>query len=498
MFACIHVPEFSVAVAVRHQPELRQRAVVVVDGKPPLCTVIGLNALARRAGIECGMTRLQVEQLFEASVHQRSAAEETSAHAALLDCASGFSPRVEDTAADTVVLDIDGLDRIFGSEQELAANLAERLAALGLPANIGIAANPDAAVCAARGWPGITVMPAGAERGRMKELPVAVLPLLPGEYDTLMRWGIRTFGALARLSARALSERLGQRGVHLHQLARGCAGRPLAPRQEPLHFAEAIELDYTIALLEPLTFILNRLCDSLFSRLASRNRAALELQLMLLGERRSEPYVLTLRLPVPARNPRIVTRLLMLELESHPPGMPVHTVHLQATPARPRIVQNGLFVPLWPEPEKLELTLSRIAAIVGAGNVGAPRLKDTWEREGFEMEKFGFRIAECGLAEATSRIALRLFRPPIEATVHTSGCNPVWVAFSGMHGPVLIARGPWRSNGHWWSEAWSRDEWDVALAPPQNPQSAIRNPQCLLRLSRNTLTDRWYAEGVYD
>jgi hypothetical protein len=44
---------------------------------------------------------------------------------ALLDFASAFSPRVEDTAAGTVVLDIEGLDRLFGSTTELGRRLQE-------------------------------------------------------------------------------------------------------------------------------------------------------------------------------------------------------------------------------------------------------------------------------------------------------------------------------------------------------------------------------------
>ena len=40
-------------------------------------------------------------------------------------------------------------------------------------------------------------------------------------------------------------------------------------------------------------------------------------------------------------------------------------IHLSAEPARPRSAQAGLFLPPSPEPEKLELTLARIAGIVG-------------------------------------------------------------------------------------------------------------------------------------
>src|SRR5262249_32354243 len=124
MFASIHVPDFIVAAIVRHQPELRQTATVIVDGKPPLLTVARLNGLARDAGIDIGMTKFQAEQFSGVAVRPRSLAQEAAAQEALLDCASAFSPRIEDTAAGTVILDVEGLERLFGSAAELSQNLS--------------------------------------------------------------------------------------------------------------------------------------------------------------------------------------------------------------------------------------------------------------------------------------------------------------------------------------------------------------------------------------
>jgi protein ImuB len=307
-----------------------------------------------------------------ACIHVRDPRAALSAHASLLDCASAFSPRVEDTAAGTVVLDIEGLEHLFGSTEELGQHLQGYVAALGIAVNIGIASNPDAAMCAARGWPGITIIERGTEAARLKTLDVALLPLEPETLATLQRWGIRTFCALAKLPAKELSSRLGRQSIHLHRLARGCAVRPLVPRKESLQFVETMELDDALATLEPLTFILNRLCDVLFLRLRSRGLAALELNLTLKRERPHAPFVLPLRLPAPARNPRVITRLFMLALDAHPPGAAVTEVQLEARPSKPRVIQSGLFVPLSPEPEKLELTLARIAAVVGKDNVGSP------------------------------------------------------------------------------------------------------------------------------
>jgi protein ImuB len=209
-------------------------------------------------------------------------------------------------------------------------------------------------------------------------------------------------------------------------------------------------------------------------------------------------------LPIPASNPRIVTRLFMLDLESHPPGTPIRGIRLQAVPSKPRIVQSGLFIPLSPEPEKLELTLARIAAIVGSEKVGTPQLRDTWERHRFEMKPWGRQqdwpsprgIAMQDQPERQKRInrsiILRVFRPIVEVTVYFAGSRPQRLACSKFYGRIESASGPWHSSGNWWGCYWSRDEWDVAL------RSTADSQVWLLRIFRNTLNDRWYAEGVYD
>ena len=156
-----------------------------------------------------------------------------------------------------------------------------------------------------------------------------------------------------------------------------------------------MELDHAIALLEPLTFVLSRLLEQICKRLRIRNRATHEIRVTLdLDERNSEPHQRILRLPLPVCDAKLLLKLLMLDLESHPPKSAVTKVHVEAIPTRPRTVQNGLFTPLAPEPEKLELTLARIAHIVGKDNVGSPGPLDTHRRDAFRMQAFDSLAAE--------------------------------------------------------------------------------------------------------
>jgi protein ImuB len=524
-FACIYVPNFPVAAALRTEPELQARPVAIFEGKPPLEKIIAVHEETVRMGIAPGMTKAQAELCSELALRSRSPLQESAAHAALLDCAQSFSPCVEDAGCDTALLDLAGMESLFGSLPEISRAIYNRAATLGLKANVAVASNPDAAVLAARGFSGVTVIPSGKEAERLGSLPMEVLFANPlaedrlgdqkkaaGLLETLARWGVRNLRALAALPEIAFSERLGQEGLRLQQLARGAASRTLVPVEAPLVFEEAIELEHAIVLLEPLAFLLNRLLEQLCSRLAFRALATQELRLTLELENFSysnpqskinnQKFLRTLRLPQPMLDAKVFLKLLQLDLNANPPGAPIVNIHLAAEPARPRSAQGGLFLPPSPEPEKLELTLARIASMVGENNVGAVELLDTHRPEGFCMRRFvsegprksGHEKTPDLSEEKSAVTALRRFRPPLRVQVTLENSQPVHVGCAkkkDVQGDVLWKAGPWRASGDWWErEAWSRDEWDLA----------VRNGEAVsfYRLVHDLLGGGWFVEGTYD
>jgi protein ImuB len=560
-FACIFVPDFPVEALLRAEPELRSHAMAVLEGKAPLQKVCTVNEKARRNGILPGITKLQIETCPGLVLRNRSALQEAAAHAALLDCAQSFSPRVEDAGCDTVLLDLAGLEPLFGSLPKIARDLARRACDLGLESHVAVASNPDTAVLAAYGFSGVTVIPEGKEAWQLGSLPLEVLFRRDSNLQSmeiLERWGIRNLRALARLPDIALSERLGQEGVRLQQLAHGCISRTLIPIEAPLIFEEAIELEYPLMLLEPLAFLLSRLLEQLCARLGTRALATQELGLNLTLEQMPDGcgpttnhvgtgtptrpgraqarqhFHRNLRLPVPLLDPKIFLKLLQLDLNAHPPGAPIVKIHLLAEPARPRATQSGLFLPPSPEPEKLELTLARIAGIVGENKVGSLRLLDTHRPEGFLMQRFvpngrknsvvknnvgnnkdqrGARLIlrrrnldrnehnghasdppspNSNLRTAENTVtALRIFRPPARATVTVEEGRPTRIVCpkrKEICGEILWAAGPWRTSGDWWEqEGWAHDEWDIAL----QETAGI----ALYRLVRDSLTGQWRTGG---
>ena len=171
------------------------------------------------------------------------------------------------------------------------------------------------------------------------------------------------------------------------------------------------------------------------------------------------------------RDSKMLLRLLRLHLQSDPPCAAVLAIALSADPSSPRSTQGGLFLPSSPDPQKLELTLARLANLVGDANIGSPHLLDTHRPDAFQMRRFvpsGDATATEPLQDnapsAAPVIGFRTFRPAPPATVELREGRPVRISFRGMRGDVVAASGPWRSSGEWWrKDAWQQDEWDLEI-----------------------------------
>lgn len=440
----------------------------------------------------------------------------------LVDLAFTFSPLVEQTSADTVVLDIEGCELMFAAKpgfNEVLCSEAEairqRASEFDLRVNVAIAANPDAAIHAARNISAVTMIPSGAELTQLGKLSLRALDYsLAGiETDraeelreTLTLWGVRTFGELACLPLKGIAQRLGQEGVRLQKLAQGKSERELVLIQLRPGFEQAIELEHSVDELEPLSFILSRLLNQLCANLNTEALATNELRLRMKLENRTEQER-AITLPVPMRNPRTFLRLFLLDIESHPPPAPIIAVTITAEPVPPRVLQTGLFIPLAPEPEKLEVTLARLAKLLGAENVGSPELLDTHRPDAFQMKRFdlsrGRKKSNCNRQTAIGHrqcvIGFRKFRPPWRAKVHIMHGRPSQISVRdadhcALRGTIVCASGPWRTSGDWWrKDSWARDEWDVAVV------SLIgAHTEMLCRIYRDLQSEEWFVEGTYD
>lgn len=425
---------------------------------------------------------------------------------ALVRVGRDFSPRVECPArssvrADTVVLiDLDGLEGLFGEPREIAAELQASIMRLAgdstdaaplTATRIALAGTRAAAELVARTTRAPVVIARGAEARALAPLPVSTLTPLGAPADllaTLDRWGIRTLGEFAALPRARLASRIGQDGLLWQRRSRGEDDRPLVPTPPEERFEDTIDLEWPIEGVEPLAFILGRLLDPLCERLERRDRAvaAIELRLRLTVSRTWQ--MRRLELPAPIRDARMLRTLLCLDLESRPPAEQneqagsVDRVGLFLEPTPARVCQFSLLARPAVSPEQATTLMARLRALMGHDRCGTPRPVDThrpgafalapdWTGESGQSGGSGRKehSDHAAARQALARLAsdppdrpalpdpplraLRRLRHPIPARVAVERHRPVRVTTDrrGWNGGrVVWCSGPWRSSGEWW------------------------------------------------
>lgn len=498
LYACLYVRELPMQALLRQRPELRDSPCLVMEGASPRETVCSLNTQGRLLGITRGMTRVEVETFPDVVVLNRSIRAEAAMKAILLETASGFSPRVEERSEDTAFLcaiDIAGTETLFGPPEVLAKTLLQRIRALSISARLTVSENFHTAACLAKGLPQsirLHVVAPGHEASALSSLPVSTLDLSEDQTETFALWGIHTLGMLADLPEKELISRMGQDGKRLQQIARGELPHLFRPVAVPFTLEEQRELDFPLEDLESLLFGMALMLDQLVLRAKARilALASVTVELTLDG---GVSHSVTVQPALPTNDKYLWLKLLHHKLDVCPPPASILAVALHAEPGIIGRVQFGLFSPQLPEPGRLDLTLARIAAIVGEGNVGRAVLEDTHALDGFRMEVFQVPSSDSDMAvPAMPRASLRLLRPCERARVTLRNTQPSVFFFREQQYIVERAYGPWWDSGDWWnSNLWGFEQWDLVARGPDGTLLCC----CLMR---DLIQNEWQMAALYD
>jgi protein ImuB len=432
---------------------------------------------------------------------------------ALEAIARACSPRVVPWRDVAVVFDASGLDRAIGPPARIAAEVTRLSAERGLHVRVGIAGKTTTAWLLAHAQPGISIARPGREAEALAPLPIEALKVMAAGpaapiglrvapnlecLEILRRWGLSTVGDLARLPRGDLHARLGPDGVRLHQVASGEDECPLVPVEEVVRYRDRCELEWPIDGLEPLAFVVARLCESLEVRLERADRGAVAVTTRLHLVTRTS-HARTLHVPAPMRDARVLRTLILLDLESHPPDAAIDVVEIDLDVAPGNVAAGTLFDLTLPMPEDLVTLVARLGALMGETRIGAPVLVETFDERTRAMKAIDATNAfmtKPGLEPArrnpTPGWSLRRLPLPVAATVCVERGRPVRVTSSARGlpgGSVKHCAGPWRSSGAWWTldrRTWDRDEWDVEL------------PGGVYRLARDRATGSWSIDAIID
>ena len=318
---------------------------------------------------------------------------------ALAEIARACSPRVESHGDRAVVFDASGLARVIGPPRQIASEVAALAVEQGLMVRIALGPTVASAWLMAHAQIGQTVIEPSRMASMLGELPLPILATLPrtrgtqgtrgtsDALDAFDRWGLRTLAQVAKLPRKDVHARLGEEGVLLHKAACGEDASPLVPAGAAAEFLERIVLEWPIEGLEPLTFVLSRLCDALSVSLERADRGAVMVTTRLKLVNRTS-HTRTLNLPAPMRDSKVLRTLIVLDLESNPPPAGIDEVAIELGVVPGRIVQGSLLDRALPSPEQLATLTARLAALAGEARVGAPLLLDTHDDRQVGLKTF--------------------------------------------------------------------------------------------------------------
>jgi len=255
---------------------------------------------------------------------------------------------------------------------------------------------------------------------------------------------------------------------------------------------EQMGLDTPVELLESLLFVVGVMLDQLILRAKARILALASVTITLSLEGGAS-HIRTVRPALPTTDKQLWIKLLHLDLEAHPPQASILAVALHAEPGSTRKVQSGLFSPQLPESARLDVTLARISAIVGEGNVGRAVLEDTHAPEGFRMEAFTMPSDKpTAPVPSQQRASLRQLRPPETTSVRLQGSRPILFFFRKERYTVEHAYGPWLAEGDWWNQTlWGWEQWDLVARAEDGSLLCC----CMMR---DLLHDQWQMAALYD
>ena len=146
MFATIYLPNFYLQAATRHQPELCEKPVALIEEHERKPVVIQLNEAAENAGIRKGMTPSQaLARSLRVVIKVRAPTQEKSIQEILLHYAFTLSPFVEDTAPGVCTVQFTNCRNL----SEKVGRVIEQLAECEIRAQAAVAPTSDSSFLAA-------------------------------------------------------------------------------------------------------------------------------------------------------------------------------------------------------------------------------------------------------------------------------------------------------------------------------------------------------------
>ena len=226
------------------------------------------------------------------------------------------SPWTEANGADGFFLDIEGAAHLFGGEQSLLADLADRLDHFGLPARLAIADTPGMAWALSHfDEAAQSILSAGGEAAALSAMPIEALRLSPQTRALLRRLGFKSVGALLDKPRAPFAARFADELLCRLDQALGRRDEPLIPvTAPPVYHSLNYLLEPTVS-HQAIIALACRLMQHLVHVLVRDEVGARALRLSLYGVDGTVETI-DIGLTSPTRSVPHVARLIELKLEA--------------------------------------------------------------------------------------------------------------------------------------------------------------------------------------
>jgi protein ImuB len=482
-----------------------KRPVVLTESGQAGLVVAAANCAALKLGITPGLrftdARARVPELLYDEIDREADARGLRT---LGDWMVRWTPLTALDGADGLMLETTGCDHLHGGEAAMIEALSQRLVRSGYAHRIGLAGTPGAASALARAAAGKgapVLLPEGAERDGLADLPVAALRLSAESVILLRRFGLVRIGQLYGIDRKALARRFQSREMsdavclRLDQ-ALGLRPEPLRPLLPPPAHAARLPCPEPIASSEGVAEGLRQLTDTLCADLARLGQGARSFTLHAFKSD-GDLSSLSVSAARTVRNPSHILRLFRETLDSVDPGFGIDLLLLEARRTGPMSISAVALSRDLAASDMDEAALAaladRIVAKLGEGSVrvNRPQASHAPDRAECWLPYDGALPPPACAPAAIGPRPVRILSCPerVEVIAEVPDGPPLRFVWRRIVRTVLRADGPERINPEWWR----------SLPPVGAKAKSLPRSRDYYRVEDSKGARYWlFREGLYD
>ena len=456
-FLALFFPEFPLQHLMREGADPGAWIAVVEPRQSGGARVCARSPNVAAAGVQAGWAVPQARARVPGLTFlNRDATGEARALEGIAEALGWVSPRIAWAKGAGMILEIAGASHLHGGEGGLEERLRSCLEEQEVQARSAVADRAKTAcVLAEHGAGAFRIVPPGADAAAIGPLPIAVLGDAEEIGRELAAVGIATVEEVASLEAAELARRFGERGVRVHQQARGMWSEPLDWRRPRAPLEERMDLPHPCWEVDGLVFALQSLLMRLEGRMRGRGVAAVEWDLALemdLVPKRVERF----QLGSPLRSASALLAMARHRLQRL--CLPEPVVALAVRALRERAfegVQEGLLDGSASAREPLNALLARLSAELGDEAVHSLLPVDSHRPER-AVSRAPFQPGQRALVAQPPRGVrpTRLLSPPDPLEMMPSARAVIWQGRRRRFRAIDAAE---RIAGEWWAEPYHRD-----------------------------------------